>query len=422
MPKSWERPALARLRWQLPLTLIAAVLVPAALLLWSYSYEQFWLDQSLFNTLVLSAACSFCSLLFFRRLEQVPGMSTFAQIAPSVALAYGTGLAIILLLRLEYSRPLLFLSMACSLLGLGALWVYYRHRCVATVYLLPGARLSPSRRLKVQLLASPAEEIDRHSLVAADLQSDLSPRWQRFLLRSALAGVPVYHAKSLEESISGKVAVDHLSENTFGSVIPSSRYQNIKRAMDLTIALLAMPFLIVLFGLIALAIRLDSPGAVFFKQARVGFRGQSFRMVKFRTMRQSCDVASNASCAVVAMTQHGDPRITRVGRFLRKHRIDELPQVLNIIRGEMSWIGPRPEALALSRMYDREIPFYGYRHMVRPGITGWAQVCQGHVVDVTDVRDKLNYDFYYIKNFSGWLDALIAARTFRILLFGAGAK
>ncbi|TIP99650.1 MAG: sugar transferase, partial [Mesorhizobium sp.] len=117
-----------------------------------------------------------------------------------------------------------------------------------------------------------------------------------------------------------------------------------------------------------------------------------------------------------------DTRITRLGQFLRKSRIDELPQAINILRGEMSWIGPRPEALVLSKWYEAELPFYRYRHIVRPGITGWAQVNQGHVAAVDDVLEKLHYDFYYIKNFSPWLDVLIVFRTIRTMLTGFGAR
>jgi lipopolysaccharide/colanic/teichoic acid biosynthesis glycosyltransferase len=123
-----------------------------------------------------------------------------------------------------------------------------------------------------------------------------------------------------------------------------------------------------------------------------------------------------------AKTLDRDPRITRVGRILRRYRLDELPQVINILRGEMSWIGPRPEARELSDWYHSEIPFYGYRHIVRPGITGWAQVHQGHVHDVNAVVEKLQFDFYYIKYFSAWLDLLIVLRTVRTLLVGNGAK
>jgi lipopolysaccharide/colanic/teichoic acid biosynthesis glycosyltransferase len=122
------------------------------------------------------------------------------------------------------------------------------------------------------------------------------------------------------------------------------------------------------------------------------------------------------------MTQSDDARITRVGRFLRTSRIDELPQIINILRGEMSWIGPRPEAVALSQWYEQDIAFYRYRHIVRPGISGWAQVNQGHVTNVEDVRNKLNYDFYYIKNYSPWIDMLIVFKTLVTMATGYGAK
>ena len=122
------------------------------------------------------------------------------------------------------------------------------------------------------------------------------------------------------------------------------------------------------------------------------------------------------------MTRSDDDRITSVGRFIRKTRIDELPQLINILLGQMSLIGPRPETLNLSEWYEAEIPFYRYRHIVRPGITGWAQVKQGHVTSVDDVREKLEYDFYYVRNFSVWLDFLIVIQTLRVIFTGHGAK
>lgn len=123
-----------------------------------------------------------------------------------------------------------------------------------------------------------------------------------------------------------------------------------------------------------------------------------------------------------AMTQSDDARITRIGHFLRRSRIDELPQVFNVLRGQMSFIGPRPEAIALSKWYEEHLPFYLYRHIVRPGITGWAQVNQGHVADLDSVSQKLNYDFFYIKNFSSWLDALIVIKTLKTMITGFGSK
>jgi lipopolysaccharide/colanic/teichoic acid biosynthesis glycosyltransferase len=153
----------------------------------------------------------------------------------------------------------------------------------------------------------------------------------------------------------------------------------------------------------------------------MGYRGHPFLMYKFRTMRQA-SAGTSADPRLDAMTRSNDERVTKIGRFLRHYRIDELPQLLNVLKGDMSWIGPRPEAVPLSLWYEAELPFYRYRHIVRPGITGWAQVKQGHVADVDEVLWKLHYDFYYIKNFSFWLDVLIVARTIRTILSGFGAR
>jgi lipopolysaccharide/colanic/teichoic acid biosynthesis glycosyltransferase len=152
----------------------------------------------------------------------------------------------------------------------------------------------------------------------------------------------------------------------------------------------------------------------------MGFRGHVFTMYKFRTMRTQEGTPDDPKAA--AMTRDGDSRVTRIGRFLRRYRLDELPQAINILKGEMSWIGPRPEAVPLSRWYESELPFYRYRHIVRPGITGWAQVKQGHVAEVDEVLSKLHFDFYYIKNFSFWLDLLIVAGTIRTVFNGFGAR
>jgi lipopolysaccharide/colanic/teichoic acid biosynthesis glycosyltransferase len=134
------------------------------------------------------------------------------------------------------------------------------------------------------------------------------------------------------------------------------------------------------------------------------------------------EVAGQRDARDRAITRENDDRVTRLGRILRKSRIDELPQLINVLKGEMSLIGPRPEAAVLSAWYEAEIPFYRYRHVVRPGITGWAQVMQGHVAEVEEVRSKLYYDFYYIKNFSLWIDSLIVLRTLATMITGNGAR
>ena len=254
--------------------------------------------------------------------------------------------------------------------------------------------------------------------LVADLRADLSDEWEAFIAETAIQGVPVYHYKQIGETLTGKVEIEHLSENTLGSLLPNFVYLRLKQSLDIALAILALPFLLPLFAVVAVAIRRDSQGPVFFRQERMGYQGRIFRVWKFRTME--CEPSTSERSTFI--TEDDDPRVTRVGRFLRRTRIDELPQVFNILRGEMSWIGPRPEAAPLSVWYETELPFYRYRHIVRPGITGWAQVNQGHVAQVSDVRGKLHYDFYYIKNFSVWLDVLIALRTITIVVNGFGAR
>jgi lipopolysaccharide/colanic/teichoic acid biosynthesis glycosyltransferase len=169
---------------------------------------------------------------------------------------------------------------------------------------------------------------------------------------------------------------------------------------------------------IAAAIRLDGDGPIIFSQQRVGYGGRRIIVYKFRTMHS----APASGDRRAAITADDDERVTRAGRRLRKLRLDELPQIFNIIRGEMSWIGPRPEVEVLSAWYTNELPFYRYRHVVKPGISGWAQVNQGHVAEVDEVHRKLQYDFYYIKYFSPWLDLLILLRTIKTMLTGFGSR
>jgi lipopolysaccharide/colanic/teichoic acid biosynthesis glycosyltransferase len=251
--------------------------------------------------------------------------------------------------------------------------------------------------------------------IVADLRADLPSEWERLLATCALKGLPVYHSKHVVESLTGRVEIEHLSENSLGSLLPSSIYLRFKRACDTLGVLAALPLVLCIGGIVALLIKLEDSGPVFFVQPRIGHRGEVFTIYKFRTMRPGSERGNH-------FTEGNDTRVTRIGRTLRRYRIDELPQTINILRGEMSWIGPRPESLPLSEQYERRIPFYSYRHIVRPGITGWAQVQQGWAAKVEEVTDKLHYDFFYIKHFSPWLDLLITARTIRTVLTGFGAR
>lgn len=187
-----------------------------------------------------------------------------------------------------------------------------------------------------------------------------------------------------------------------------------KRFFDIIFSLVGIILLLPLFLVIATAIRLDSSGPVFFRQKRVGYSGKVFWLYKFRTMIQDAEKHSGP-----VLAEDGDPRITRVGRFLRRYRLDELPQLINILKGEMSLVGPRPERPEFCQRFEREIPFYKYRYLVRPGATGLAQIYGKYE---TDAYDKLKYDLIYIFNLSFFLDFVIILKTFNIVFTGKGAR
>jgi len=186
--------------------------------------------------------------------------------------------------------------------------------------------------------------------------------------------------------------------------------------LDVGVVLVTAPVSVPIGLLAAIAIKLGSPGPLFFVQERIGQRGKRFRMIKFRSMRTD---AENEGARFAART---DERITRVGSFLRQTRIDELPQFWNVLKGEMSVIGPRPEQPDFVTSFEASIPFYGYRHLVKPGITGWAQVHFGYAASEEDTRNKLEYDLYYARHCSIWLDLAIIFRTFRTIFTGDGAR
>jgi lipopolysaccharide/colanic/teichoic acid biosynthesis glycosyltransferase len=180
--------------------------------------------------------------------------------------------------------------------------------------------------------------------------------------------------------------------------------------------LISLPTLLPVLWVVAVLIRLDSAGPVLFFQRRVGKSGRPFNMVKFRSMCHRAD-ADGAK-----FTSAADQRTTRLGRFIRKTRIDELPQFWNVLIGDMSLIGPRPEQVPFVARFAKEIPFYEYRHMIKPGITGWAQVTQGYAGSVDETRIKLAHDLYYIRHYSIFMDLLIVLKTICTMLTGFGAK
>lgn len=411
---------LGRLRYQYAGALVFAVLLPV-FLRWGGELDGWLLDQQV-NTIVASSLAILAALLVLKQLGALPGVRETYYLVPVLLVSFLVTLAMLLFGRIEYNRYLFPSSFV-----LAVLWVFVA-QSLARPYRLPRfvivpggdvSRLSQLKRVIWISLKQPVLPDVRVSGVVVDLRENLAPQWDRFIAECALSGIRVFHVKQLQESLTGRVEIEHLSENTLGSINPDANYLKVKQALDWLTALVALVIALPLLLLVALAIKIDSKGPALFRQARVGFRGKHFTVMKFRTMFADAAPAPSVDSSI---TTENDPRITRVGRVLRRTRIDELPQMLNILRGEMSWIGPRPEAVPLSEWYERELPFYRYRHIVRPGISGWAQVNQGHVTAVDQVLEKLHYDFYYIKNFSPWLDVLILLRTLKTVFTGFGVR
>lgn len=240
------------------------------------------------------------------------------------------------------------------------------------------------------------------------------------LLAARMAGIPCLNPAAVSEQLLRRIRVEGLraSELAFAEGFHlSTHHRLLKRALDLVAAgigsILALPILAVAL----IAIRLDGPGPVFYHQTRVGLRGRTFRITKLRTMRLDAE-----SEGLPQWAMDGDPRVTRVGRFLRKSRIDEIPQILAVLKGDMSLVGPRPERPFFVQQLEEQIPWYGVRAAVPPGITGWAQIRYPYGSSVDDARAKLEFDLYYIKNASIFLDVAILFHTVRHVLTGRGAR
>jgi sugar transferase (PEP-CTERM system associated) len=240
------------------------------------------------------------------------------------------------------------------------------------------------------------------------------------LLDLRLEGVKVEEATSWLEKIYGRIEVENLNPSwlIFAEGFRfSTSFRMLRRLVNFSTALIAVVLTLPLLPFIALAVKLGSPGPVLYRQQRVGRGGKDFYCYKFRTMRQDAEADTGATWAA-----DDDPRITRVGKFLRASRLDEIPQLWCVLKGDMHFVGPRPERPEFVEWLSKEVPYYGVRHMVRPGITGWAQVQYKYGNTVEDAREKLQYDLFYIKNASIGLDMLIMFETIKIVLLGRGAK
>ncbi len=355
-----------------------------------------------------------------RRLDAFPRATlqgNIGYVAPVAVLTYALIAAILLLLRTDYSRVQLFGSGLLTVIWMASV-AQLRSRYLVRAY----AVIPRSSIADMPVLATcrwlDFDEVQRREIrvdaIVADLGSGLGEARLAALADAAIAGVPVLDRRYIVETLTGRTPLGGLTPNEFGALLPSRQYLVVRRSVELGLTVLLLPVLLPMLLGVALAVRLDSPGPVFFVQTRIGRRGQPFRMVKFRTMFHGAGGPS--------FTTSSDPRVTRIGAFLRKCRLDELPQLFNVLNGHMSWVGPRPEAESLEKGYVRDIEHFALRSIVRPGVTGWAQINQGYAHESDEMRSKLEYDLYYLKHCSLWLDLVIVLRTFAVVFRGTGAR
>ena len=242
----------------------------------------------------------------------------------------------------------------------------------------------------------------------------------RKIMHSKLRGVDVLEATTYFEQETGCLLIENMQPSIFiytQGFRMTSLMRSYKRLLDIIFSVIGLLLAVPFFPILAIMIKLDSPGSVFYKQLRVGEREVEFFVYKFRTMSQDAETKTGAVWA-----QKEDPRVTKIGRFMRKTRIDEIPQLLNVLKGEMSFIGPRPERMAFVEKLQETIPFYSIRHFVKPGVTGWAQVCYPYGASDEDALEKMRYDLYYIKNYSILLDLKIIMNTIKVVTSGFGGR
>ncbi|MCQ9618269.1 sugar transferase [Paenalcaligenes niemegkensis] len=386
----------------------------------SYWGLEFWrsTDLGLWRGMLTATSCLLIAyFLVSKTINHYPGGQNMGVVLGQVFVIYVIGALVSLLLRIELSR---FLLVTSGLLALVWFCVDYqigkRFRRPKMALIMQGncAELLKYGEVEARPLYEPDLQGVRYDGVVADL-AHLSEPWQRFVTHCVLDKIAVYDSSVVFEAITGRSRIMRMAENNLGALLPSTSYLVVKGLLEWLVVFLSLPITLPIMAITAIAIKLDSPGPVLYKQTRVGQGNKEFLIYKFRSMY--CEDNAPARFA-----ESEDPRVTRIGAIIRRYRIDELPQFLNILKGEMSLVGPRPEQPTFAKHFDDALAFYSYRHVVKPGITGWAQVRQGYAADTDDTQFKIEHDFYYIKHASVYLDIYILLLTAKTVLTGFGAR
>jgi len=378
------------------------------------------------GTLLWSCAAYLFAFVMTLRSLHLPAAEGNSLVGLSVTLSFVALLLVFALLRLEYSRVALIFSYFGTLA-----WTWFGYRLFVRNYVpvfgfsdpvtlaqledilsMPGAAAPSPHRFEQIASLKDATQCDA---IMVDRNATADPERTRKLSQLKLTHVRLYSVERIGEMLTGRVGLAHIDENFLDDYAKHYFYGFAKRLLDIFAVLCLAPVALPLSIIVAVMVRMESAGPAVFRQARVGLFGRPFVMLKFRSMTTEADAPAQFAA------KH-DPRVTRVGRVIRKYRLDEIPQLWNVLVGDMSLIGPRPEQVPMVEQFSHSIPYYLYRHLVRPGLSGWAQVQQGYVGTHEETVTKLSYDLYYVKHCSFALDLLIAIKTLRTLLTGYGAR
>ena len=376
-------------------------------------------STSLLNVIYGAVICYAISNILMHKLGKFPGSRPLTYLMPTVAITTLVLIASINFLRLDYSRSAIAVSFCAILLITFLEFKFLQSRQKGHYAVVPFGFFEPllaCNKDKFTLLVAPGLGNREFSGVIVDNTANIPGHWQQFIAEALANDIPILNAISAYESIAGKSPLDHYGEITYGELKPAPLYLMLKRLIETALIILSAPITLPAVLLTAIAIKLESKGPAFFTQKRIGKGGKEFSMYKLRSMCLESEVNG------AQFAGEDDPRITRIGRVIRKARIDELPQFLNILKGDMALIGPRPEQAGFVKEFEKIIPLYSYRHVVRPGITGWAQVTHGYASCEDSTREKLAHDFYYVKNLSLWLDLDITFKTIKTMTTGFGAR
>lgn len=399
------------------------ILLIPTLQLWGWGFWNY-LDHVRINTIVANSITFSLISFILWRFRRFAGTNIQSYIIPTVSIVYFLVFTYFLFTRFGYSRYVLIGGYSLNILWFFLITYLLKERKKRHFFVIPHGkannliRLKNFREFKFTVITEPKIKIEQvcHGIIVDLNASTLTREWEKFIAKCTLEHIPVYHSKHIIEDITGRIQIEHLSENHFGTLLPSPFYSFGKRLLDLLIVFLSVPLTLPIMLIVAVLIKLESKGPILFIQDRVGQGNIDFKIFKFRSM------FIDAEKEGAKLAQIDDHRITKIGQWIRKTRIDELPQLWNVLKGEMSFIGPRPEQRTFVTQFEECIPFYMYRLVLKPGMTGWAQVMQGYASNENDTILKIQYDFYYIKHFSFWLDILIVLKTIRVLVTGFGAK